>query len=107
MTLQDTAEQVLLLMRKQGFEQAQLDVSHVRQDEVNINHNEPSLLRSTESRRLAITGLVDGRKASAALTDLSAEAIRARVQSLYADAAAAPQDAANAVSSGQRARIEQ
>ena len=84
-----------------------MTASLTTQDEVNIAHNEPSLLRSTEVRRLALLGLVDGRKASTELSDFDAEAVRQRIAGLYADASSAPQDAANAVSSGQRARIVQ
>ena len=105
--LHDTAEQALALMHAQGFDHAQVTASLTTQDEVNIAHNEPSLLRSTEVRRLALLGLVDGRKASTELTDFDAEVVRRRIAGLYADASSAPQDAANAVSSGQRARIVQ
>jgi len=105
--LHDAAEQALALMRAQGFDAAQVTASLTTQDEVNISHNEPSLLRSTEVRRLALLGLVDGRKASTELSDFDAHAVRQRIAGLYADASSAPQDAANAVSSGQRARIVQ
>ena len=105
--LHDAAEQALALMRAQGFDAAQVTASLTTQDEVNISLNEPSLLRSTEVRRLALLGLVDGRKASTELSDFDANAVRQRIAGLYADASSAPQDAANAVSSGQRARIVQ
>jgi PmbA protein len=49
---------------------------------------------------------VDGRKASTELTDFDDEAVRRGVHELFRDAATAPQDTANAVSSGQHARIE-
>ncbi|HEX6703695.1 MAG TPA: metallopeptidase TldD-related protein [Albitalea sp.] len=105
--LQDTAERVLALMRAQGFDQAQVSVELARQDELNIAHNEASLLRSTESQRIALAGLVDARKAVAELNDLSEDALREAVATLFAAATTAPQDDANAVSSGQRARIVQ
>jgi PmbA protein len=105
--LHDTAERALALMRAQGFDAAQATASLTTQDEVNIAHNEPSLLRSTEVRRLALLGLVDGRKASTELSDFDADVVRRRIAGLYADATSAPQDAANAVSSGQRVRIVQ
>ena len=105
--LHDAAERALALMRTHGFDGAQVTASLTTQDEVNISHNEPSLLRSTEVRRLALLGLVDGRKASTELSDFDADAVRQRIAGLYADASSAPQDAANAVSGGQRARIVQ
>ncbi len=95
-------------MRAQGFDHAQVTASLTTQDEVNIANNEPSLLRSTEVRRLALLGLVDGRKASTELSDFDARrGAPAHRRRCYADASSAPQDAANAVSSGQRARIVQ
>ena len=103
--LQGSAEQALALMRAAGFEHAQVTASHTLLDELNVNHNEPSLLRSTDAYKLGLLGIVDGRMASTELADLSGEAIRARVASLFADAASAPQDEANAVSSGQAANI--
>lgn len=105
--LQDSAERVLALMRAQGFEHAQVTMSLGVKDELNIDHNEPSLLRSTEVRKLALLGLSDGRKASAELTELGADAVRRRVAELYADATSAPQDDANAISTAQHARIVQ
>ena len=105
--LHDHAERALALMRAQGFDEAQVGVSLRLQDELNIALDEPSLLRSTEVAKLSLLGLLDGRKASAELSDLADESIRARVASLYAEARAAPQDDANAVSAGQRASIVQ
>ena len=105
--LQSTAEHALKTMRRQGFEHAQVSAATTAQDEVNVNHNEPSLLRSTETIKLSLLGIVDGRMASAELADFTADAIDARVASLFEDAKAAPQDAANAVSSGQSANIVQ
>jgi len=105
--LRDIAEQALAVMRAQGFDAAQVSASRATQDEVNISHNEASLLRSTETCRVGLLGLVDGRKASTELSDFDADAICERIAGLYADAQSAPQDDANAVSSGQHARIVQ
>jgi len=74
---------------------------------VRAPHNEPSLLRSTEQHKLSLLGIVDGRKASTELTDVADDAVRERIARLYADAASAPRDEANAVSAGQRANIVQ
>lgn len=105
--LKDVAEQALALMRAQGFDQAQVSASTLLQDELNIAHNHASLMRSTESQKLSLLGLVDGRKASTELTEFGTEALRERIAGLFADASGAPQDAANAVSAGQRAHIIQ
>jgi PmbA protein len=105
MTLQDNAERAMALMRGQGFEQVQVDASQRLHSEVNLANNEPSLLRSGEHCKLALAGLLDGRKASAELNDLAPEKVEQAVSALWRTVASAPQDAANAVSSGQRARI--
>lgn len=103
----DTVEGALAEMRARGFDAAQATIVSRRQDEVNIALNEPSLLRSTDSQRLMLLGILDGRRASTELTDLHADSVREGVQALLAAAKSAPQDAANKVSSGQKARIVQ
>ncbi len=105
--LHDTAERVLALMRAQGFEHAQVSVTTRAEDEFNIAHNAPSLLRSNETEKLGLVGLVDGRKASVELGDLGEASIRHGIDALFESARSAPQDDANAVSSGQHARIVQ
>jgi PmbA protein len=105
--LLDQAEQVLGLMRAQGFDQAQVSVGRHRQRELNVAHNEPSLMRSTEQIQVSLLGLLDGRRASTQLSSLDEAALRHGVAELWAAAQAAPQDAANTVSAGQHARIVQ
>ena len=105
--LRSAATKALERMRAQGFQEAQVTAVATRQDEVNIAHGEPSLLRSTDSRRMGLMGIVDGRKAATELTDLSDESVRQGVETLFASAKAAPRDDANRVSSGQKARIVQ
>lgn len=107
LALRGPAERALALMRSRGFDAAQVTASSKREDELNIADSEPSLLRSTDAGRLALTGIVDGRKAATEITDLGEEAVREAVEALLAAAAAAPRDDANRVSSGQRARIVQ
>ncbi|WP_048438921.1 metallopeptidase TldD-related protein [Caenimonas sp. SL110] len=106
-TLKNAAQTALELMRSAGFEHAQVTAAHTQLDELNVAHNEPSLLRSAESHKLSLMGIVEGRVASTEMADLSADAMRERIAGLYADAKSAPQDDANAVSSNQRARIVQ
>ena len=105
--LRDKAREALALMTAAGFDQAQVTALHTQLDELNVNHNEPSLLRSTESHKLMLLGLVDGRVASTEMADLSADAMRERMAALVDDARASPRDDANAVSSGQAANIVQ
>jgi len=105
--LRDAAERALSMLRKQGFDDAQAGAWITRQDEINIAHNEPSLMRSTEALRLTLSGLVDGRLASTELSTFDDDTIATRVRTLFEDARTTPQDAACAISRGQRARIEQ
>jgi PmbA protein len=106
-TLQNHAQLALDAMRAAGFHHAQVAAGRTDLDELNVNHNEPSLLRSTSSAKLSLMGIVEGRMASTEIARFDTEAVRACAASLFADAQSAPQDEANAVSSGQRARIVQ
>ena len=107
LALREPAERALALMGARGFDASQATASSTREDEINIADGEPSLLRSTDAGRLALTGIVDGRKAATEITDLGEKAVGEAVEALLAAAAAAPRDDANRVSSGQRARIVQ
>jgi PmbA protein len=106
MNLQNLAEQALVNLKREGADAAQVTVSRTALTEVNINLSEPSLLRSTTSHKLSLVGLWEGRKASTDLSDLAPDAVASAAAALRADAASAPQDAANAVSSGQRTQIQ-
>jgi len=103
--LQASAEQALASMRRQGFEHAQVSVSRHHRHELCVAHNEASLLRSTQAIRLQLTGLLDNRRADIEGSELDADSMRALVQSLWSNVAAAPQDAANAVSATQSAHV--
>ena len=102
--LSTVAEQALQQMLAQGFDQAQVSASHTAQDELNVNHNEASLLRSTENLKLSLLGIAGGRMASTELGDWQPDAVRERIAQLKADVQSAPQDEANAVSSGRYQR---
>jgi PmbA protein len=105
--LMDLAAQALASMKQAGFDDAQVTAVHSRLDEVCVAHNEASLLRSTESRKLMLLGLAGGRMASTEISQLDDTAVRERIAALFADAKSAPQDDANAVSENQHARIVQ
>jgi PmbA protein len=99
------AEQVLAALQARGFEQAQVTVSEFRRCELNLAHNEPSLLRSNAARKLSATGIVGSRRASAEGSDLSADGVAMLVDQLWSAAGSAPADDANAVSSGQQLSV--
>jgi PmbA protein len=108
--LRDVAHRALEGMRAHGFEHAQVSAIRTLRTEVNIAHSEPALLRSVETVKLALAGVVDGRKASTELAELGGagslvSSIDARIALLRADANLAPQDAAHGVSAGQRAEV--
>ncbi len=105
--INQTAEKALDAMKSAGFDAAQVSATVSEYDELNMIHNEPSLLRSTEDHALSLLGIKDGRKASLALTDLSTDTIEKTVKDLLESASVAPQDDANAVSSGESGHFEQ
>ncbi|NRF67432.1 hypothetical protein HLB44_10590 [Aquincola sp. S2] len=107
MDLHDHAEHALALMRTAGFEAARAEASRLHGTEVNLAHNEPSLLRSTTVEKLALAGIVDGRMAATELSDLGDDAVRAAIGALFTDARSSPQDGANALSAGQQAELLQ
>jgi PmbA protein len=105
MDMNKVAERALGKMTEQGFDSA-LVCTHVgQQDELNIAISEASLLRSTEDHSLELTGIVDGRKAATSLTDLSDGSVDQAIAGLIERAQLAPQDDANAVSSGETANV--
>ncbi|MCR9260460.1 MAG: TldD/PmbA family protein [Pseudomonadaceae bacterium] len=101
------AESALEQLQAAGFDDAHVSVSITAQDELNIEQNEASLLRSIEDYDISLTGILDGRKASVALTDLNDAVIAQTAKMLIARARSAPQDDANAVSSDQVCSFEQ
>jgi len=103
--LHDLAQGLLERLRRRGFEHAQVHATEERRCELNLAHNEPSLLRSNLARRVAASAIVDGRRASAQGTDVSEEGLGRLVDELWGAAQAAPRDEAHAVSSGQRLQL--
>jgi PmbA protein len=94
-------------MQAAGFDDSHVSVSVSALDELNIAHNEPSLLRSTENYGISLVGVLDGRKASTTLTDIEDTALGQAVAGLFERVQSAPQDDANAVSEGQTGHFEQ
>jgi PmbA protein len=101
------AETALERMQAAGFQDSHVSVTVSEQDELNIAHNEPSLLRSTENYNIALVGILDGRKAAATLTDIGDSAIADAAKDLFERVQSAPQDDANAVSADQVGHFEQ
>lgn len=92
------ADGALKLLKREGFDQAQTSARLSRRDEVNIVNNEPSLLRSTEKHSLVLTGLLNKRRASTEITDISEASLSRSIEALFRSAQAAPKDNANRLS---------
>lgn len=104
--LQATAEAALDAMRRQGFDDAMVEAAEHALAELNVAHDEPTLMRGALTHKLALTGIVDGRRASTETGDLADEAVQRAVAELFAAARSAPRDDANAVSAGQQATVD-
>jgi len=102
---EQAADRAVQALRTRGFDSIQVTVSETQRVELNLARNEPSLLRSNAARKLSATGIVGGRRASAEGSNLSAEGVTTLVEALWEAANAAPSDAANAVSQGQRLQV--
>ncbi|HKI73266.1 MAG TPA: TldD/PmbA family protein [Pseudomonadales bacterium] len=105
--IQALAGETLARMKSAGFDDAQVVLTISEQDELNMAHNEPSLLRSTEDYALSLTGLSGGRKATTRLTELDNDSIAHSITTLFERAQLAPVDEGNAVSEGQQSTFEQ
>jgi PmbA protein len=69
------AQQVLDALRRQGFEHAQVSVADTRAASSTWPTTSPACCAATKSRKLSATGIVDGRRASAEGSDLSADGV--------------------------------
>ena len=107
MNMQQTTEKTLALMRRQGFDAAMVEASEHTLVELNVAHDEAALMRSTERHKLSLLGLLDGRRAATEISDLGDAAVAQAVADLLDSARSAPQDEANAVSTGQQANLHQ
>jgi PmbA protein len=95
------AKQFVQHMKAAGFDQAQAVVADNLLDEVNIEHNQASLMRSTVQRKASLVGVIQGRKASTECSDLSPAGMDNTIAQLKSAAMGAPADQANQLSVGQ------
>lgn len=106
-SVQDKADAVLDGALRRGFDAAMVEVSVHTLAELNAAHNEPTLMRSGERRKISLLGLVGGRRASAEIGDFDDAGIERALDEMFASAGSAPVDDANGVSAGQQAQIVQ
>ncbi len=110
---QTLAQLVVKRMLDRGFTQAQVFDTETVLTEVNIDNNQPSLLRSTSSRKLALHGLQHdretgkNRKVSGECSELTDAGIDRTVESLLQAVSSAPLSEAYVVASGQTADFSQ
>ena len=105
MDLFKQAELALEVLIAQGFEDAHVSTNQTYLDELNVEHDEPSLLRSSRQQQLKLIGLFDNRRASVELSDCKDETIRQAAATMFVNVQTSPQDAAHAVSEQQRCEI--
>lgn len=86
-----------------GAEAAQVRFTETDKRELNVEWDEPSLLRSTFDRQLEIAALVDGRKAQIKVNEVGDGAIERAAAEVVALARASRPDPANAVADAQPA----
>ncbi len=99
------AESALEAMTRLGFDDALVEASVRSLVELNVAHNEPTLMRGASTHKLALTGIVDGRRAATEIGDWDDDAVRRAAADLLAASRSAPRDDANAVSADERASI--
>jgi len=99
------AELALNILLEQGFEDAHVSISETSLDELNIQHDRASLLRSNHGMQLKLTGLFDNRKSSTVVSECSENFIRQAATTLFKDVQTVPQDEANFVSAQQSLNV--
>lgn len=102
MDLKHIATQVLSDITNAGFDQAGVNVLLKESDELNVANNVPSLLRSTQSLELTLTGISDGRKASAKTTQYDEHAITLAIEELKRSSISSTKDDAYQLSEGEQ-----
>lgn len=92
---------VLDRMQQRGFDAAQAQLTDTRRDELQADFNQASMLRTTNNLSLSLSGLVQGRRASATINKCAPQDIDEAIEELWASANAAVADDANAIAEQQ------
>jgi PmbA protein len=101
------ARQAVAALQSAGYAQAQARAIESELSELNIAYNAPSLLRSTLSQRMQLTGLHEGRRHSAEIGSFDAQQIAAAAQRMFEEGRASPVDTAYSLPAAQGAHIVQ
>ncbi len=101
MEIFEAAEYALNALRDIGFDDAQVTATSTVGNELNIEFDRASLLRTTQDGKLGLSGFLDGRKTTTTVSSLNAASIQDAITKIFHEVNAAPQDEANAVSISQ------
>lgn len=100
------AKTVLSALTRAGFDDARVTITETDVHELNIAHNQVSLMRTTQSQSLAMMAIQGGRRISASVSDLEDSVIEQVIADLKRDVATSPQDEAHAVARNQTGTFE-
>ncbi len=103
----DSAHKILKQVLAAGFDQAKVSISERELNELNIAHNQVSLMRSGSTQTLSLVGIQNQRKVTASVSGIEPDVVRAVVDGMVRDVAATPADDANAVAPDQNGSFTQ
>lgn len=92
---------ILEQMMNAGFDDARVLINESEVNELNLAHNHVSLMRTTQSVELTLSGIKDAKRAAAQVSTLDPKAVTSVIQTMLEDAEASPADEAYAVSENQ------
>ncbi|WP_158547114.1 metallopeptidase TldD-related protein [Oceanispirochaeta sp. M1] len=96
------AEKILTQVMSSSFDEVCITLTENLKNELNIAHNKVSLMRSTESEKLAIMAIQDNRKVTGSTSTTDPEAVTNLIEEMARDVTTTPPDEANAVAFDQR-----
>lgn len=92
------AEEGLSALKKTGLEKCECRFSHSRKDELNVENDQISLLRTTVNAAVVLTGYIEGRKGSIGINRTDSESINAAAAAVLDMARSSEPDPANDIS---------
>ena len=100
--MKDTVKKILSQLLGSGFDEVRINLTENLKNELNIAHNQVSLMRSTESENLAIMAIQDNRKVTGSTSSTDPVAVKNLIKELSRDVKTTPPDEANAVAAEQK-----
>jgi PmbA protein len=93
----DIAAYCIEAMQKAGIRKAQCSLRDQRQDELNVDGGEISLLRATHDTSISLLGIMDERKGTATINKTDRKSIDQAVEGLVELASSSRPDPANEI----------